>query len=52
MPWDKVIYVVFDLETTGRSRQKDKVIELAVVVLDENGIQIEDASFSEFIKPL
>lgn len=52
MPWDKVIYVVFDLETTGRSRQKDEVIELAAVVLDENGIQIEDASFSELIKPL
>jgi DNA polymerase III epsilon subunit-like protein len=43
---------VFDLETTGRSRQKDEVIKLAAVVLDKNGIQIEDASFSELIKPL
>ena len=25
--WGSVLYVVFDLETTGRSRQRDKIIE-------------------------
>jgi DNA polymerase III epsilon subunit-like protein len=45
MDWEKVIYVVFDLETTGRSRQQDKVIELAAVVLDWTGVEIEEAFF-------
>ena len=49
--WGSVLYVVFDLETTGRSRQRDEIIELAAVILDENGIEIEDASFSQFVKP-
>jgi DNA polymerase III epsilon subunit-like protein len=50
--WDRVLYVVFDLETTGRRREQDEVIELAAVVLDPFGIQIEDASFSQFVRPL
>ena len=45
MDWEKVIYVVFDLETTGRSRQQDEVIELAAVVLDWTGMEIEVAFF-------
>lgn len=49
--WEKVLYVVFDLETTGRSRQHDEIIELAAVVLDGSGIPIEDAEFSHFVKP-
>jgi DNA polymerase III epsilon subunit-like protein len=49
--WGSVLYVVFDLETTGRSRQRDEIIELAAVILDENGVEIEDASFSQFVKP-
>jgi DNA polymerase III alpha subunit (gram-positive type) len=49
--WGSVLYVVFDLETTGRSRQRDEIIELAAVILDENGIEIEDASFSQSVKP-
>jgi hypothetical protein len=49
--WWSVLYVVFDLETTGRSWQRDKIIELAVVVLDKGGVKIADASFSQFVKP-
>jgi hypothetical protein len=49
--WDSVLYVVFDLETTGRSRQKDEIIKLAVVILDCSGVKIEDTFFSEFVKP-
>jgi DNA polymerase III epsilon subunit-like protein len=37
----------FDLETTGRSRQRDGIIELAAVL----GVEFEDAFFSEFVKP-
>jgi hypothetical protein len=43
--WGSVLYVVFDLETTGRSRQRDEIIKLAVVILDFGGVKIEDAFF-------
>jgi DNA polymerase III epsilon subunit-like protein len=49
--WDSVLYVVFDLETTGRSQQRDEIIKLAAVILDCSGVKIEDAFFSEFVKP-
>ena len=49
--WEHVMYVVFDLETTGGSRRKNEIIELAAVALDKNGIQIEDAVYYNFIKP-
>jgi DNA polymerase III epsilon subunit-like protein len=52
MDWDRVLYVIFDLETTGRQREQDEIIEIAAVVLDPFGIEIEDASFSQFIRPL
>ena len=48
---DKVLYVVFDLETTGRSREHSEIIELAAQILDPNGIPLEDAIFLELIKP-
>ena len=51
MDWDNVLYVVFDLETTGRSRQHDEIIELAAVILDPSGIQVKDAVFSQLVKP-
>ena len=49
--WEKVIYVIFDLETTGVNRIKNEIIELAAVILDRNGIPIEDASFMSFVRP-
>ena len=49
--WDNVLYVVFDLETTGVRKNCDEIIELAAIILDKNGIQIEDATFVEFVKP-
>jgi ATP-dependent DNA helicase DinG len=33
------------METTGRSRQRDEIIKLAAVILDESGVEIEDAFF-------
>ncbi len=49
--WEKVLYVVFDLETTGIRINRDEIIELAAVILDKNGIQMENASFVQFVKP-
>jgi Exonuclease len=51
LDWDKVLYVVFDLETTGRSRQQHEIIELAAQILDPNGIPLEEAIFAELVKP-
>jgi DNA polymerase III epsilon subunit-like protein len=39
------------VETTGRSCQRDEIIELAAVVLDKSSVEIEDACFSQFVKP-
>jgi inhibitor of KinA sporulation pathway (predicted exonuclease) len=49
--WENVLYVVFDLETTGTSRQRSEIIELAAVILDKNGIQADDGTFSSYIRP-
>jgi DNA polymerase III epsilon subunit-like protein len=48
---NKVLYVVVDLETTGRSRQRDEIIKVTAQILDPNGIPLEDATFSELVKP-
>jgi hypothetical protein len=39
----------FDLETTGSSRQRDEIIELAAVVWSD--VEIEDAFFTQSVKP-
>ena len=49
--WSNVLYVVFDLETTGRSRRSSEIIEIAAVILDQNGIPIEDANFVSYVRP-
>ena len=48
---DRVLYVVFDLETTGLSHRYHEIIEIAAKILDPNGIQLEDAVFAELIHP-
>lgn len=45
------IYVVFDLETTGFSKERNDIIEIAAEILDHHGTSIEDASFSSLVKP-
>ena len=49
--WDKVCYVLFDLETTGGSRTDDDIIELAAMVLGPDGIALEDGSFESLVRP-
>jgi ATP-dependent DNA helicase DinG len=43
--------VVFDLETTGHSRQRDEIIEVAGQFLDPIGIQLEDGVFEQLVRP-
>jgi DNA polymerase III epsilon subunit-like protein len=45
------IYIVFDLETTGFSKERNYIIEIAAEILDHHGNSLEDASFSSFVKP-
>ena len=47
--WSNVLYVVFDLETTGRSRRSRIIIEIAADILDQNGIPIKDANFVLYV---
>ena len=47
--WEKVPYVVLDLETTGSSRWRDEIIELAAVVLDHSGVRMENAVLLPFV---
>ena len=49
--FNEVFYFVFDLETTGFSRETDEIIEISSVLLSPDGIQIEDATFTSFCKP-
>jgi DNA polymerase III alpha subunit (gram-positive type) len=45
------IYVVFDLETTGFSKERNYIIEIAAQILDHHGQTMEDATFSSLVKP-
>ena len=46
------IYVVFDLETTGLSRERHHIIEIAASILDCNGVQLPEGTFSSLVLPL
>ena len=48
---DRTIYVVFDLETTGFSRFRCHIIEIAAEILDPDGIPFEDGRYSSLVKP-
>ena len=44
--WEKILHLVFDLETTGLS-----MINLASIIIDHEGITIEDSIFHSLVKP-
>jgi hypothetical protein len=38
--WDHALYVIFDLETTGRSKSKSEIVKLVAVILDQRNISL------------
>ena len=46
----KAIYVVFDLETNGLSRERNNIIEIAAQALNEDGILINDENLSFYLQ--
>ena len=47
----KTIYVVFDLETTGFVKERNKIFEIAAQIIDPIGIPIPDANFTSLVNP-
>jgi DNA polymerase III epsilon subunit-like protein len=45
------IYIVFDLETTGRSTERHNITELACELVDCSGSVIDDTKFSALVRP-
>ncbi len=48
---DNVIYIVFDIETTGFSKDRNHIIEIACEILGGDGHRISDGQFSSLVKP-
>ena len=48
---EDVVYLVFDLETTGFSRNKHKIIKILALILNSEGFGLEDADFDSFVWP-
>ncbi len=49
--WEECLYVLFDLETTGLSRDNDDIIEFAAVIVGSDSVMIEDGTFQSFVRP-
>ena len=45
------IYVVLDLETTGFSRSRCHIIEIAAQILTSDGVLLEDGTYTSLIRP-
>ena len=48
---ERCYYVVFDIETTGFSIQRNEIIQIAAKIIDNEGDELEDGSFSSLVKP-
>ena len=48
---EHVLYVVFDLETTGFSKESHHIIEIAAQILAPNGAPIDNAAFQSYARP-
>lgn len=51
--WDRLSYAAFDVETTGLYPEKDRILEVGVVLFsfDEEGAIIEEESFASLVNP-
>ena len=47
----KLIYAVFDLETTGFSRLNDDIVEISAQALDQDGDNLPCAPWTRLVKP-
>lgn len=48
---DEMLYCVFDLETTGFSKDRNFIIEIACMLCDEVGKPLPDGKYTELVKP-
>jgi DNA polymerase III epsilon subunit-like protein len=48
---NECIYIVFDLETTGRSTERHHITELACELVDCSGSVIDNTKFSTLVRP-
>ena len=48
---ERCYYVVFDIETTGFSIQRNEIIQIAAKIINNNGFELEDGSFFSLVKP-
>ena len=44
-------YIVFDIETTSFSIQRNKIIQVAAKIIANDSVQLEDGLFSSLVKP-
>lgn len=51
MNLEQVIYIVFDLETTGFSRERNHIIEIAAEFMDHKGHGDENKKFAALVRP-
>ena len=48
---DEILYCVFDLETTGFSKDRNYIIEIACMLCDDTGSPLPDGKYAELVKP-
>ena len=48
---DETLYCILDLETTGFSKDRNYIIEIACMICDDEGNILSDGSFCELVKP-
>ena len=48
---ERCYYVVFDIETTGFSIQRNEIIQIAAKIIDHDSDELEDGLFSNLVKP-
>ena len=47
----KCMYVVFDLETTGFSKERNHIIEIAAQIVNCNGVRVNEGTYYSLVSP-